>query len=81
LLNTTGDPMTHSPYWNHSDMELLRLVDDARTRSPLINELGIRIERSNGLLSTKVHEKTKCPVCLSLVDADYHEDTDTVTLT
>jgi hypothetical protein len=73
--------MTHTPYRNLSDVELLRMVDEARVRSLIIEELAQRVERSNGIRSAlKRDDVVTCPVCTSELLYDYNYETHILTV-
>jgi hypothetical protein len=59
--------MAHTTFTNYTTEELLRLVDDKRTRSPLIDELCTRLEASADEAVDQVKEDTSheapCPIC------------------
>lgn len=70
---------THSKYANLMDEELLREVDDARARSPVIEELAKRLEKGTGI-GTDSNHRVECPVCEAALEADFCEGNNMFTL-
>lgn len=71
--------MAHTKYSNLTDEELLRYVDDARPKSPLIEELATRLEKTvrSEKSGTWTHD---CPVCEAPLNCTLNDDGDELTL-
>ena len=64
--------MAHPTFSNYTDDELLRLVDDKRHRSPLIDELCTRLEaRGDVAVQEDANALVECPVCAAPLQAGY----------
>jgi hypothetical protein len=64
--------MAHTTFSNYTDDELLRLVDDKRHRSPLIDELCTRLEaRGDVAVQEDANAHVECPVCAAPLQAGY----------
>ena len=64
--------MAHTVFNNYTDDELLRLVDDKRHRSPLIDELCARLEaRGDVAVQEDANALVECPVCAAHLQAGY----------
>ena len=64
--------MVHTTFSNYTDDELLRLVDDKRHRSPLIDELCTRLEaRGDVAVQEDANTRVECPVCAAPLQAGY----------
>ena len=71
--------MAHTKYSHLTDDELLRMVDDARPKSPLIEELATRLEKTVKAekSGTWAHD---CPVCEAALNCTLNDDGDQLTL-
>ncbi len=66
--------MAHTKFSNYSDDELLSLVDEKRSQSPLIDELCTRLEKLNGThISVDANHRVECPVCEASLSVNYDE--------
>lgn len=66
--------MAHTTFTNYTNDELLRLVDDKRYRSPLIDELCTRLEkRGEVAVQEDADFRVECPVCAAPLEAGYDE--------
>ena len=64
--------MAQITFTNYTDDELLRLVDDKRYRSPLIDELCTRLEaRGDVAVQEDADTRVECPVCAAPLQAGY----------
>lgn len=73
--------MAHTTFTNYTDDELLRLVDDKRYRSPLIDELCTRLEkRGEVAVQEDANCRVECPVCTAPLEAGYDADNNMFTI-
>ena len=64
--------MAHTKFANYTVDELLRLVDDKRQHSPLIDELCTRLEAGAAVqVDENSNHRVECPVCEAALEADY----------
>jgi hypothetical protein len=71
--------MAHTKHSHLTDTELLSLVDEARSKSPLIDELATRLEREMNVAKsgTWTHD---CPVCEAPLNCTISDDGENLTL-
>jgi hypothetical protein len=55
--------MSHTNYSNYTDKELLQLLSDKRSKSPIIDELCDRLEEYSPAFDREENVKAECPVC------------------
>ncbi|OHD22914.1 MAG: hypothetical protein A2Y38_19810 [Spirochaetes bacterium GWB1_59_5] len=68
--------MTHTKYSNLTDDEFLGQVDDARSKSPIIDELATRLEKANRQRVPEDSDtRVDCPVCEASLVVSYDETT------
>ncbi len=68
--------MAHTKYGNLLDEELLKHVADVRARSPIIEELCLRLEAKihNVVIDTDSDARVECPACEAPLLADYDSE-------
>lgn len=71
--------MAHTEYSHYTDDELIRFVDNARSKSSLIDELATRLEKQMDQPKDKTWSED-CPVCKATFDCTISEDGDELTL-
>lgn len=69
--------MAHTKYSHLTDDELLRMVDDARSKSPMIEELATRFEKTVKAEKSWTHD---CPVCEAALNCILNGDDDELIL-
>ena len=65
--------MAHTKYGYLSIDELLRLVEDRRDKSPIIDELCNRLENTEASILPDSNRRVECPICEAELEADYDE--------
>ena len=65
--------MAHTKYSTLSLDELLRLVEDRRSQSPIIDELCNRLENVTASVLPDSNTRVECPICEANLEADYDE--------
>lgn len=69
----------YTKYARLTTAELLVQVDSIRDKSPIIEELALRLEQGVGINDESGHNVT-CPVCKAQLEADYDSGNDMFTL-
>lgn len=67
--------MFHTSYSNHTDQELLQVLSEKRSHSPIIEELCQRLESYMPFSQKETNIATDCPVCEAKlkIDVDVNE--------
>lgn len=69
----------HTKYTGLTNAELLAKIDDIRHRSPIIQELCIRIEEGE-LISDETSDRVECPICQGQLRVNYDPGNDLFSL-